>query len=124
MLSFENNDDGIIHTTYFLPKVVNKSYNVMTDRQKFFDQPMKNDQRIYGNIRKIAAGQGDDYATSCLLDFPHLKEQYKIIAINFIKQQDLDDDPKANQKINFTGTLDRAENTIMFFVVWSEKNIL
>ena len=28
----------------------------------------------YDNIRKIAAGQGDDYTTSCLLHYPYFKE--------------------------------------------------
>ena len=28
----------------------------------------------YDNIRKIAAGQGDDYTTSCLLHYPYLKK--------------------------------------------------
>ena len=35
----------------------------------FFDQPI--------TIRKIAAGQGDDYMTSCLLGYPYIKENYK-----------------------------------------------
>ena len=31
----------------------------MIDGKKFFDQPVKNDKVTYGNIRKIATGQGD-----------------------------------------------------------------
>ena len=31
--------------------------------KNFFDQPIKNDKITYGNIRKIATGQGDDYRT-------------------------------------------------------------
>ena len=41
----------------------------MIDRKNFFDQPVKNDKVTYENIRKIATGQGDDYATGCFLDF-------------------------------------------------------
>ena len=37
--------------------------------QTFFDQPMKNDKITYENITQIATGKGDDYATSCLLDY-------------------------------------------------------
>ena len=35
----------------------------MIDGKNFFDQPIKNDKVTYGNIRKIATGQGDDYTT-------------------------------------------------------------
>ena len=61
--------------------------------------------RTYGNIRKIATGQGDDYTTSCLLDYNYFKKYYKMIAIDLTKQQALDADPKAIQKINFTENL-------------------
>ena len=40
----------------------------MTDEKYFFDQPIKIDLKIYDDMRKIAAGQGDDYTTRCLLD--------------------------------------------------------
>ena len=67
----------------------------------FFDQTIKNDFRTYGNTQKIATGQGDDYTTWCLLDYPYFKEYYKLIVINLTKQQKLDADPKAMQQINF-----------------------
>ena len=37
--------------------------------------------KTYENIRKISAGQGDDY-TGCLLDYPYFKDHYKKIAID------------------------------------------
>ena len=77
----------------------------MIDGQNF-DQPIKNDQITYDNIRKIATGQGDYYPTGCLLDYLYFKEHYKLIAIDLRKQQALDADPKAIQQINFTGNLD------------------
>ena len=49
------------------------------------------------NIRKIATGKGDDYATGCLLDYSYFKENYKLIAIDLSKQQALDADPRAIQ---------------------------
>ena len=30
------------------------------------------------SIRKIATGKRDSYTTSCLLDYPYFKENYKI----------------------------------------------
>ena len=60
----------------------------------FFDQPVKSDRRTYDNVRKIATGQGDDYTTGCLLNYPCFKDHYNMIAIDLSKQQALDADPK------------------------------
>ena len=54
----------------------------MIDEKTFFDQPVKNEKITYENIRKVAAGQGDDYTTGCLLDYTCLKKYYKMIAID------------------------------------------
>ena len=35
----------------------------MINERNFLEQPIKNDMKIYDNIRKILAGQGDDYTT-------------------------------------------------------------
>ena len=76
------------------------------------------------NIRKIATGQGDDYTTGCLLDYPYFKENYKMIAIDLSKKQVLDGDPRAIQQINFTENLDRARNTTMFFIIDEVKETI
>ena len=44
-----------------------------------------------------------------------------MIAIDLSKQQALDADPRAIQQINFTGSLDTAGNTTMFFVIEEAK---
>ena len=36
---------------------------------KFFWSAGKNNLKTFDNIRKIANGLGDDYTTSCLLDY-------------------------------------------------------
>ena len=38
-----------------------EDYNVMIDGKNFLHQPIKIDLKTYGNIRKIATGQADDY---------------------------------------------------------------
>ena len=43
--------------------------------------------RAYDKIWKLAAGQGDNYTTGCLLDYPFFKEHYKLITIDLCKQQ-------------------------------------
>ena len=62
----------------------------MTDRKNFFDQRIKNDNTTYENIRKITAGQGDDYTTGCLLDYAYFKNVSKMISIDLSKQEALD----------------------------------
>ena len=54
----------------------------MIDGKNFFDQPVKNNKVTYGNIRKIATGQGDDYTTGCLLDYSYFKDYYKMTAVD------------------------------------------
>ena len=63
--------------------------------RNFFDKPIKIYLRTYNNIRKIAIGQGDDYTSGCLLDYPYFKNYYKLIAIDLSKQPKLNADPKA-----------------------------
>ena len=77
--------------------------------------------KTYENIRKIAAGKGDDYTTGCLLNYPYFKDNYKMIAIDLSKQQALDADPRKIQQINFTSNLDRDGDTTMFFIIKQEK---
>ena len=74
------------HKRYYIPNVEIKDNNVMIDGKNFFDQPVKNDKVTNENIRKITIGQGDDYATGCLLDYTCFKKYYKIIAIYLSKQ--------------------------------------
>ena len=83
----------------------------------FFDQPVKKDKKTYDNIWEIANGQGDDYTTGCFLNHTGFKENYKLIATDLSKQQAFDTDQKAIQQINFTGYLDLAGNTTMFFIL-------
>ena len=57
----------------------------MIDGKYFFDQPVKNNLMTLENIWKIATGQGDNYATGCLLDYNYFKNYYKTIAIDLSK---------------------------------------
>ena len=59
------------------------------------DQQINSINKTYENIRKITTGKGDDYTTGCLLDYPYFKEDYKMIAIDLSRQNELDADPRA-----------------------------
>ena len=47
MLSFENEDDRTWHSTYCLPKVEIKDYNVMINGRNLFDQPVDSMSQTY-----------------------------------------------------------------------------
>ena len=93
----------------------------MINGENFFDQPIKNNKVTYDNI---ATGQGDDYTTGCLLDYPYFKDTYKMIAVDLSKQQALDADPRAIQQINFNANLDRAGNTRFYFILEEAKETI
>ena len=121
ILSFENENDRTSHSTYYLPKVEIKYYIIMIDSRNFFDQPINSMSRTYENIRKIATRKGDDYTTGCLLHYPYFKENYKMIAIDLSRQNELDADPRAIPQISFTANLYRAGNTTIFFITEEAK---
>ena len=95
VLAFENDNDRTSDDRYYLPTVEIKEYNTVINGANVFDQPIKNNKTTYDNIRKIAIGQGGDYTTGFLLDYPYFKDTYKIIAVDLSKQQALDADPRA-----------------------------
>ena len=94
-----------------------KYYNVMINGRNFFNHPMKNDLKSYDNIKVVEGGQGDDYTTRCLLNYPYFKKYYKLNKIDLTRHKKLYADPKATQQINFTGSLSRAEGPKMFFMI-------
>ena len=76
----------------------------------------------FEKLRQVS--QGEDYTRGCLLDYPYFKGNYKLIAIDFSKQQAVDDDPKAIQQINFTGNLDQREQKTMFLIIKEVKETI
>ena len=94
----------------------------MIDGSKFFDQPLKNDWITYDNVKTLATSQGDVCTIGCLLHHVYFKSYYKMTAVDLRKQQALDINPKAIQKIIFTGNLDEDRNTTMLFII-EETNI-
>ena len=48
----------------------------------------------------------------------------KTFAIDLIKKQALDTDPRAIQQINFTANSDRNGNTTMFFIIEEAKETI
>ena len=124
ILAFANDMQRTSHSGCYLPNVEIKDYNIMINGENVFDQPIKNNKITYENIRKIATGQGDDYTTGCLLDYPYFKDTYKMILVDLSKQQALDTDLRAIEQINFTANLDRAGSTRIYFILEEAKETI
>ena len=95
---------------YFVPRVDITSYNVLIDGRHFYDQPINDSNRKYYEIRKIATGKGDNYATGSLLDYDYFKKNYQLIAVDLSKQSELDADQRAIKQIEFIGMLKTRSN--------------
>ena len=121
---FENTAHWTSYKRNFLATVEIKDENVMIYGKHFLDQPIKNDIRTYDNVQKITTDQGDDYTAGYLLDYVYFKHYCKMIAIDLIKQQALDADPKAVKQINFAGNVDKTGSTKMFFITEEAKETI
>ena len=80
----------------------NKKFNVTIHGKNLFDQPVGNDLITHNSIQKTAVGRRNDYTTGFLLDSCYFKYYYKIISIEWSKQQALDAHSKAIHQINFS----------------------
>ena len=75
----------------------------MINGKEIYNQPIDSDIKQYEEVRKIATGQGEDYTTGILLEYDYIKNHYRLTAVDFSRQKELDDDPNAIQKIEFSG---------------------
>ena len=57
----------------------------MIDGRNFYDQPINDLIKQYDEVRKVSTGQGDDYATGCLLHYGYFKDNYRLIAVDLSK---------------------------------------
>ena len=111
---------------YYLSKGIIKNYNVIINWKIVYDQAIDSDIKRYEEIRKLETGQGEDYATGCLLVYEYIKNHYRLIAVDLSRQKDLDADPKAIRQTEFVGQLKKlnsANNNAesMFVLTISEK---
>ena len=112
---------------YFLPRVKIENYNIEIDGKNIYDQPINDSIKQYDEIRKISTGQGDDYTTDCLLEFAYFEKNYRLIAVDLIKQKALDADSRAIQQIIFKGKIKATEvNTrvIIYYILEQSKETI
>ena len=71
----------------YLPKYIIKTYNVIINNKKFYNQGIDSDIKRYEEIRKLTAGQGEDYTTECLLDYEYIKNHYRAIVFDLVDKR-------------------------------------
>ena len=72
VLSFENENDRISFSKYYVPKDEVKDFNMLIDGKPFFEIPVKNKEEAYEQI--IEMSKNNDYTTGNLLDYEYFKD--------------------------------------------------
>ena len=118
-----NNKAGIKdNKKYLLPRGKIENYNVLIDGRNVYDQLINDLIKQYDEVRKVSAGQGDDYTTGSLLDYGCFKDNYRLTAVDLTKQKALDADPRAIQQIVFQGVVGGVDNTKIRLYTILEKS--
>ena len=112
VLSFENEEDRVSFSKYYLPKVEIKDFNVLINGKPFFDIPIKNKEEAYEAIIKMS--KNNNYTTVNLPHYEYFIDHYKLIAIDLRKQTELEN-TDLKQQINFIRRLE--EDATMFFII-------
>ena len=110
------------NTNGITPRTEIKNFNIEIDGRSFYDQPINDLIKQYGEARKVSTGQGDDDTTGCLLDFAYFEKNYKFIAADLSKQKALGADSRAIQKIIFIGTASAA--VIIYYILEQSKETI
>ena len=84
-LAFPNEEDRRSFSKYYTPTVEIKHYNVIIDREPFYEIPIKNKEKSYKAITELI--RSDLVKTGNEFDFDYFSEHYKLIAIDLSKQK-------------------------------------
>ena len=116
VLAYQNADDRQPFSQFYLPKVMIKDFNVISDKLAFFDLPIKTEEEAYEKIIDIS--RNNEYTTGNLLDYDYFKKYYKLTAIDLSKQLVLQENEDLIQQINIIGRFTEAENV---FIIIEKK---
>ena len=119
-MAYHNADDRQSFSQFHLPKVLVRDFNVIVDKLAFFDLPIKTEEETYEKIIDIS--RNNEYTTGNLLDYDYFKKHYKLIAIDLIKQEVIQENEDLIQQINFTGKLEEAAN--VFIIIEKKENTI
>ena len=85
VLAYQITIDRQSFSTFYLPRLMIKDYNIIIAKLVFFDLPIKTEEEAYEKIIDIS--RNNEYTTGNLLDYDYFKRYYKLIAIDLSKQQ-------------------------------------
>ena len=83
VLSFENENNRISFSKYYVPNVQIKGFNTLIDGKGFFYTPIKN-KEAYEAIAEMR--RNNDYTNGNLLGYQYFSKHYKLITIDLSKQ--------------------------------------
>ena len=113
VLCYKNENDRNSYFNYYTLTIEIKDFSVLINGKPFFESPVKNKEEAYEQI--IEMSKNNHYTTGNLLDYGFFKDHYKIIAIDFSRQIELEY-PDLKQQIDFIGRIDE-NNATMFFII-------
>ena len=67
---------------YYLTKGIIKSYYVIINGKKNYDQATDSYIKRYAEIKKSTTQQVEDYTTGCLLDYDYIKNNFRLISVD------------------------------------------
>ena len=111
-MAFPNEEDRRSISKYYTPTVEIKDYNVILEREPFYEIPIKNKEETYKAITELI--RDDLVRTGNEFYFEYFSEHYKLIAIDLSTQKS----NFKNQQINFIGKL---EQYATIFFITKEK---
>ena len=120
VLAYQNADDRQSFSQFYLPKALVKDFNVIIDKLTFFDLPIRTEEEAYEKIIDIS--RNNEFTTGNLLDYDYFKKHYKLIAIDFSKQQVLQENENLIQQINFIGRLEKEAD--VFIIIEKKENTI
>ena len=116
VLAYQTADDRQSFFQFYLPRVMIKDFNVISNKLAISDLPIKTEEEAYEKIIDIS--RNNEYSIDNLLDYDYFKKYYKLIAIDLSKQQVLQENEYLMQQINFIGRLEEAANV---FIIIEKK---
>ena len=115
----------ILLKKYFLARVKIENHNIKIDGRNFYDQPINDSIKQNDEVKKVSAGQGDDYTAGCLLEFAYFEtNDDRLIAADLSKQKSSEADSRAIQIIIFTGKIKAtvANTRVIIYYILEQSN--
>ena len=121
VLSFKNSTDDPTRNSfdkYSMSLVEIKDFNTLIDNKPFFNQPVKNKQKVYEKLAEMS--RNDNYTTGNLLHYLYHQKYYKLIGIDLSRQTNT----SIPQQMNFVEKLEEDNGATMIFIAEKQQKII